>query len=91
MENVEVLLVEDDPNDAELVLHVLKKNNMSNEVLVVQDGKEALDFLFCRDIERHLFDEGLFRADFYKNQERDKQTDDQAHHSPDPGRWPRGF
>ena len=50
MENVEVLLVEDDPNDAELVLHVLKKNNMSNEVLVVQDGKEALDFLFCRDI-----------------------------------------
>ncbi len=50
MENVEVLLVEDDPNDAELVLHVLKKNNMSNEVLVVQDGKEALDFLFCNGV-----------------------------------------
>lgn len=47
MENVEVLLVEDDPNDAELVLHVLKKNDMAKEVLVVQDGKEALDFLFC--------------------------------------------
>jgi len=50
VENVEVLLVEDDPNDAELVLHVLKKNNMSNEVLVVQDGKEALDFLFCNGV-----------------------------------------
>jgi len=50
VENVEVLLVEDDPNDAELVLRVLKKNNMSNEVLVVQDGKEALDFLFCNGV-----------------------------------------
>jgi len=50
VENVEVLLVEDDPNDAELVLHVLKKTNMANEVLVVQDGKEALDFLFCRGV-----------------------------------------
>ena len=50
MENVEVLLVEDDPNDAELVLHVLKKSNMASEVLVVQDGKEALDFIFCNGI-----------------------------------------
>lgn len=48
MENVEVLLVEDDPNDAELVLHVLKKNNMAKEIHIVHDGKEALDFLFSR-------------------------------------------
>jgi len=48
MERVEVLLVEDDPNDADLVLHVLRKNNIANEIHVVEDGKEALDFLFCR-------------------------------------------
>ena len=45
---VEILLVEDNPNDAELALRALKKNNLANNVVVVGDGEEALDFVFAR-------------------------------------------
>jgi len=45
---VEILLVEDDPQDAELTLRGLRKNNLANNVVVVTDGAEALDFFFCR-------------------------------------------
>ena len=44
---VEILLVEDDPNDVELTLHALKKNNLANRIEVVRDGAEALEFIFC--------------------------------------------
>jgi len=44
---VEILLVEDNPNDVELALHALKKNNIANHIEVVRDGAEALDFIFC--------------------------------------------
>jgi two-component system, response regulator len=47
-EIVEILLVEDDPADAELTLHALKRNNIANHILHVADGAEALDFLFLR-------------------------------------------
>jgi two-component system, response regulator len=47
MENVEILLVEDNPNDEELTLYALKKSNISNQIQVVHDGAEALEFLFC--------------------------------------------
>ena len=43
---VEVLLVEDNPNDIELTLHAFKKNNLTNEIKIVRDGAEALDYLF---------------------------------------------
>jgi len=43
---VEILLVEDNPNDVELALHALKKNNLTNRIEVVRDGEEALDFIF---------------------------------------------
>lgn len=43
---VEILIVEDNPNDAEMALRALKKNNVSNKVLVVNDGEEALDYIF---------------------------------------------
>lgn len=45
---VDVLLVEDNPNDAELTVRALKKQNMANNLYVVEDGEEALDFIFCR-------------------------------------------
>jgi two-component system response regulator len=43
---VEILLVEDNPNDCELALHALKKNKLANRIHVVRDGAEALEFLF---------------------------------------------
>src|SRR5574337_2126846 len=44
---VEILLVEDNPNDVELTLRTLKQHNLGNFVSVVRDGAEALEFLFC--------------------------------------------
>jgi two-component system response regulator len=42
-----ILLVEDDSQEAALTLRALKKNNIGDRVVVVTDGVEALDFLFC--------------------------------------------
>ena len=44
---VEILLVEDNPHDLELALRALTKANLGSNVLVVEDGAEALDFVFC--------------------------------------------
>ena len=46
--DVEFLLVEDNPADEKLAIHALRKNNLANNIHVVRDGEEALDFLFCR-------------------------------------------
>jgi len=43
-----ILLVEDNPNDAELTLEALAEHNLANDVIWVKDGEEALDFLYCR-------------------------------------------
>jgi len=45
---VDILLVEDNPNDVELTVRALKKGNILNLIHVVRDGVEALDFLFAR-------------------------------------------
>ena len=45
---VEILLVEDSPEDAELTIRALRRNKIANEIQVAEDGAEALDFLFCR-------------------------------------------
>jgi CheY-like chemotaxis protein len=45
MELKRVLLVEDSPNDAELALAAFEETNLANEVVVVKDGQEALDYL----------------------------------------------
>jgi two-component system response regulator len=56
---IEILLVEDNPNDVKLTLHAFKKQNLANHVKVVRDGAEALEFIFCtgrfadRNIEDH--------------------------------------
>lgn len=44
-----ILLVEDNPSDLELTLLALERTNLANEVIVVRDGVEALDYLFARD------------------------------------------
>jgi CheY-like chemotaxis protein len=48
MENqeVEILIVEDNPDDAELAIRALKKQNLANKVIHLTDGAEALDFIF---------------------------------------------
>jgi two-component system, response regulator len=45
---VEVLLVEDNPRDAELTIRALKRHNLANQLFHVGDGAEALDFIFAR-------------------------------------------
>ena len=45
---VEVLLVEDSMDDAELTIHALKKQHLANNLIHLKDGAEALDFLFGR-------------------------------------------
>ena len=44
-----ILMVEDNPNDAELTLEALSRHNLANDVTWVHDGAEALDYLFCRE------------------------------------------
>ena len=47
-DGVEILLVEDNPSEAELTLHALRKHNLANRIQHARDGEEALDFIFCR-------------------------------------------
>ena len=44
---VEILLVEDNPQDLELTLRALRKGNLTNHIQVARDGAEAIDFIFC--------------------------------------------
>ena len=44
---VEILLVEDNPNDVQLTLHALNRSRLTNRIQVVRDGAEALEFLFA--------------------------------------------
>lgn len=44
----EILLVEDDPADAELTLMAMRKERLTSNIQIARDGAEALDFVFCR-------------------------------------------
>ncbi|MCK9206102.1 MAG: response regulator [Salinivirgaceae bacterium] len=44
----EILLIEDNPNDMELTIRALKKNNIANDIHTVTDGAEALDYFFAK-------------------------------------------
>ncbi|HWB61905.1 MAG TPA: response regulator [Chitinophagales bacterium] len=46
---IDVLLVEDNPHEAELTIRSLKKHNLANNLYHVEDGVEALDFIFARE------------------------------------------
>lgn len=48
-EGIEILLVEDNPSDVQLTLHVFKKHHLCNYIHVARDGAEALEFIFCTD------------------------------------------
>lgn len=52
-DTVEILLVEDNPADAELTLRALKKHNLANRVHLVKDGVEALEFIFATGAYAH--------------------------------------
>jgi len=43
---VKILLIEDDSDDAELTIHALKKHNLANPIIHIDDGEKALEFLF---------------------------------------------
>lgn len=47
-DDAEILLVDDSPDDVDLTLHALRRENLANNIVVVRDGEEALDFLNCR-------------------------------------------
>ncbi|MBI5303925.1 MAG: response regulator [Chloroflexi bacterium] len=48
LDAVDILLVEDNPYDAELTIRAFKKRNLANRLYIVEDGAEALDFIFAR-------------------------------------------
>jgi CheY-like chemotaxis protein len=45
---LDILLVEDNQDDMDLALHALRRGQLANRIVVVRDGEEALEFLFCR-------------------------------------------
>ena len=45
---IDILLVEDNPDDADLTIRALKKNGLASSIIHLQDGEEALDFIFCK-------------------------------------------
>jgi CheY-like chemotaxis protein len=48
MEETEILLVEDDSDDLDMLLHALRRIDLAHRIHVARDGVEALDFVFCR-------------------------------------------
>ncbi len=55
---IEILLVEDNPQDLELALRALRKSNLTNRIHIARDGAEALEFIFCEGAfrDRHIED-----------------------------------
>ena len=47
-EKYDIIIVEDNPNDAELMVHSLNKNHLANKLIVLEDGEQALDYIFCK-------------------------------------------
>jgi len=56
---VEILLIEDNPIDAEKAIRIFRKNNLANKLIHLRDGKEANDFIFCEGAfsQRNVFNQ----------------------------------
>ncbi|MBW4453122.1 MAG: response regulator [Nostoc indistinguendum CM1-VF10] len=50
---ISIVLVEDNPTDAELTIRALRRSRIGNQIQLLEDGAEALDFLFCRENYAH--------------------------------------
>ena len=61
-DSVEILLVEDNPNDLALAMHAFKKHHLANHVHVARDGVEALEFIFCTGAYAHRSSEPIPRV-----------------------------
>ncbi|MDO6432731.1 response regulator [Flavitalea sp. BT771] len=48
LDSVDIVLVEDNPDDASLTIRALRKNGINNSLIHLKDGEEAIDFIFCR-------------------------------------------
>ena len=47
-DSIDIVLVEDNPDDANLAIRALRKNGINHSLMHLKDGEEALDFIFCR-------------------------------------------
>lgn len=59
---IEIVMVEDNPNDAELITRALRKHNLANRIVHLKDGAEALEFLLPPGDQVHQFDSGVPRV-----------------------------
>lgn len=59
---VEIVMVEDNPNDAELITRALRKHNLANRIVHLKDGAEALEFLLPPGDQVHQCDSGVPRV-----------------------------
>jgi CheY-like chemotaxis protein len=62
MKDQMILIVEDNPDEEALTIRALKKNNIGNRLVIVRDGVEALDFLFCTGTYSHRDPKDLPKA-----------------------------
>ena len=63
MKNVNILLVEDNPDDIELTLRAFEKHNITNEIIVARDGEKALDIIFQKKGKTNVFEPDLILLD----------------------------
>jgi len=58
IEQIDILLVEDNPIDAELAMHGLRRDGVANRITWLKDGEEAIDYLFRRGVYQERVDSG---------------------------------
>ncbi len=63
MKNVNILLVEDNPDDIELTLRTFTKHNLANDIVVARDGEEALGIIFQEKVKNNVFKPDLILLD----------------------------